>query len=127
LCKLYGFVQEKPRERPPEPAPLGPKATSDERRDHENRVRAWKAWSDPRRFHQAGADANMMRYAEEDGLRIVAWLAKFVEPGSDPLKALVSLAADAGWDVDPVDVAWSQDECDDEDEDDGDLVVEESA
>jgi len=55
---------------------------------------------------QAGADRNLFRHAEHDGLRIIAWLAKFVEPGTDPLKTVVQLAIDSGLDVSPTDIEW---------------------
>lgn len=59
---------------------------------------------------QAGADRAMFREAELDGLRIVAWLAKYVEPGRDPMKTIVRMAIDAGFDVDPSDVEWIEQE-----------------
>ena len=39
------------------------------------------------------------RLAAIDGLRIVAWLARWLEPGDDPLRAVISLAIQAGWDA----------------------------
>jgi hypothetical protein len=108
LAKLYGFVPEQPRERPPKPAPPPPKADWKAEQDHKRAVEAWEKWEDPRPFHQAGADRNLMRHAEADGLRIVAWLAKFVEPGEDPLRALVRVFVDAGYDIDPADVEWAE-------------------
>lgn len=59
---------------------------------------------------EAGADRNMFREAEQDGLRIVAWLSKFVEPGEDPLKAVILMAADAGWDVSSEDYEYALEE-----------------
>lgn len=38
------------------------------------------------------------------------WLAKYVPPGEDPLRHLVQLAVNAGWDVDPEDVEWAETE-----------------
>lgn len=61
-----------------------------------------------RELLQAGADRNVLRHAQADGLRLVAWLARYVEPGKDPLRTLVELACQAGWDVDPIDVGWAQ-------------------
>jgi len=58
-------------------------------------------------FTQAGTDRNVMRHAEFDGLRMVAWLAQYVEPGQDPLRTLVQLAVEAGIDVTPEDVDWA--------------------
>jgi hypothetical protein len=62
------------------------------------------------RFAQAGADVSVFRAAELDGLRIVAWLAKHIEPGQDPLKTIVQMAIEYGLDVDPADVDWIE-EC----------------
>jgi hypothetical protein len=59
---------------------------------------------------QAGADRNLLRQAEEDGFRLLAWLAKYVPAGTDPLKVLIQIASHAGWDVDPEDAAWSNDD-----------------
>lgn len=58
-------------------------------------------------FIQAGTDRNVMRLAEFDGLRMMAWLAQYVEPGQDPLRTLVQLAIEAGIDVMPEDVDWA--------------------
>ena len=61
------------------------------------------------RILQAGAERNMFRHAQADGLRMVAWLARFVEPGEDPLRLLIQLVSDAGWDVDPEDYDYAAD------------------
>lgn len=61
-----------------------------------------------RQFQQAGADRNAARHAAADGLRLLAWLARYVDTGEDPLRTLVQLAVDAGLDVDPEDVEWSE-------------------
>ncbi len=75
---------------------------------HKRAVARWERWEDPRPLMQAGADRNMARYAEHDGLRLVAWLARHVPEGGDPLKTLIQLAVDAGWDVPPEDIAWAE-------------------
>jgi hypothetical protein len=105
--RLYGYVPEKPTKKPPppDPPPLG--ASYEDRRRHEIAVRAHNNWTDPRVLMQAGADVHMLRHAEADGLHLLAWLARFVPAGEDPLKTLVQLAVDAGWDVDPGDAAWA--------------------
>jgi hypothetical protein len=118
LERLYGFEREVPRTKPNvPPAPkredfaldfTGSNKFSDAMRAHEMRIKALDKWTDPRPFFQAGADISLMRYAERDGLRLIAWLAKHLEPGADPLKTLVYLAAADGWDVDPEDVEWAQ-------------------
>ena len=59
---------------------------------------------------EAGARRNAFREAEADGLRLLAWLAKYVPVGSDPLKTLVGLASEAGLDVEPEDSEWADDE-----------------
>lgn len=61
-----------------------------------------------------GANRNMFRQASHDGLRLIAWLAKHVPKGTDPLKFLVLLAADAGLDVDCSDTEWASGECTDD-------------
>jgi hypothetical protein len=118
LERLYGFEREAPRNKPDAPPapkredfPLdfaGSNKFSYAMRAHEMRIKALDKWTDPRPFYQAGADISLMRYAERDGLRLIAWLAKHLEPGADPLKTLVYLAAADGWDVDPQDVEWAQ-------------------
>lgn len=56
---------------------------------------------------EVGADRNMLRYAAHDGLRIMAWLARSAETGEDPLKLVIRMAIDQGFDVDPEDVAYA--------------------
>lgn len=51
------------------------------------------------RFAVAGGSRNLFRHAEADGLRMVATIARFLQPGEDPVRLLVSLMADAGFDV----------------------------
>lgn len=112
--RLYGFTPEPPRQRPPPPEPptrpdfAAEAAFKDAVRNHER-------WTDPRAFMQAGADRNAIRHAACDGLRMLAWIANLVPAGADPLKTLVQLAVDAGYDVDPADVEWAgEDEAEDE-------------
>lgn len=111
--KLYGFTDEAPNERPPPPAPPVCekfKTTWDFDRavqEHAAALKAWERWEDPRLLMQAGADRNAIRHAEADGLRCLAWLARHIPAGEDPLTHVVQLAIDAGWDVDPSDCAWA--------------------
>lgn len=49
---------------------------------------------------------DLMRAAEHDGLRILAWLAKYVKPGTDPLKDVIIMASE-GYDVSPEDYYWA--------------------
>jgi len=127
LNKLYGFKKEKPNKKPPKPTLKKVdtkgmdqyairRAEEQAEKDHVEAVKRWEKWEDPIALMQAGADRNMVRHAEADGVRLVAWLAKYVPEGEDPLKTLVQLAVDAGWDVDPIDVTWADAERDDEDE-----------
>lgn len=117
--KLYGYKKEKPNQKPPPPA--APKREDfdtqykfdDAARHHERALKAHANWQDPLPLMQAGADRNAIRHAEADGLRLLAWLAKFVPAGEDPLKTLVRAVADAGWDVDHEDIAWADDELED--------------
>lgn len=90
LRKLYGYSS-------PQKLPLSEEEPSYGGRDQSQKVED---------FHQAGADRNLLRHANLDGLRVVAWLAKFVEQGEDPLAFLVGVMSDSGMDVDHEDVEW---------------------
>lgn len=48
------------------------------------------------------------RNAECDGVRIIAWLARNCPPGEDPLKTVIQLAGEAGWDVSAEDLEYSE-------------------
>lgn len=51
------------------------------------------------RLAREGALRNLFRHAEADGLRMVAVAARYLEPGEDPVKFLLSLMERAGMDV----------------------------
>lgn len=113
IKRLYGFVEEPPHEKPsPPPAPNRSDFDSHHayeiaQREHEELVKRIDKWEDPRAFLQAGADRNALRHAQADGMRLLAWLAKYISQGEDPLRVLIQLASDSGWDVDPADVEWA--------------------
>ena len=112
LSKVYGFSVEKPGTRPPKPvqAPYKGKTSfdrQDEDKEYARQVANWERWQDPQAMMQAGADRNLARRAQHDGFRLVAWIAKYVEPGEDPLKTLIQMASDAGFDVDPADYDYA--------------------
>lgn len=88
----------------------GPNALTHDESEHVRRLYGYVPEPEGRgrELLQAGADRNVLRHAQADGLRLVAWLARYVEPGKDPLRTLVELACQAGWDVDPIDVGWAQ-------------------
>jgi hypothetical protein len=115
LNKLYGLVPEKPHQRPPKPV-FEPDPDLDyfERQRAETKfkeaVKAWELWEDPRHIMQAGADRNMIRHAQADGLRLMAWFAKFVPAGEDPLKHLIQVVSNGGCDVEPEDIDWAMGE-----------------
>ena len=124
LQRLYGYHDEPPNEKPP--APFAPKREdfadgykyADAMREHERAMRVHAEWKDPREFYQAGADRGLMRHAEADGLRIMAWIARFIPDGEDPLKHVVQAFAALGCDTDPADNGWAfdDDDCDEEEE-----------
>jgi hypothetical protein len=120
LRVLYGYTVEGSNPKPPSPeAPKREDFQSAYDYDravsaHKKTLAAHATWTDPRVLLQAGADRNLIRHAEADGLRLMAWIAKFIEPDEDPLKTIIQLAIDAGWDVDPSDVSWAQDIDEDE-------------
>lgn len=87
---------------------------------YEESKKAWNPEAPPKetpfdekavlRFLDAGVVRDVFRETERDGIRIMAFLAKFVEPGQDPVKLIVQMASDCGYDVDPADFEWSQEE-----------------
>lgn len=123
LRELYGYKVERPNEKPA--PPIAPNRSDfnsdwDYRRAvsrHEDELRNHAKWQDPIVLLQAGADRNMARYAEHDGLRIVAWLSRYTEPGEDPMKALIRLLMDSGIDIDPSDVTWALEDNEDSEDD----------
>lgn len=126
IRELYGYKQEKPTKRPPEPIPPkppGPSAGPEDARayaqlmdKYKGAMVNWHKWRDPLPLMQAGAARNAIRDAQVDGLRLLAWIAKYVEPGCDPLKTLVQFAAEAGMPVSYEDTTWADDEDDDDNE-----------
>lgn len=56
-------------------------------------------------FQRGGDSMHMLRHAEADGVRMVALIARYVEPGDDPVRLLARLLMDAGYDV-HVDPDW---------------------
>ena len=117
---LYGYKAEKPSNRPPEPTaptPPGPSSGPDDAREYRRLMEKydgamvnWRKWQDPLPLMQAGAARNAIRDAQVDGLRLLAWIAKYVEPGRDPLKTLVQFADEAGMPVSEEDVEWADEE-----------------
>lgn len=59
-------------------------------------------------LEQAGTDRNLIRHARCDGLRVMAFLSRFLEPGEDPVKFLARVLGDACFDVDPTDSEWAE-------------------
>ncbi len=117
IQKLYGYTKEKPTQRPPEPVDPGHDAAWDVKLEYKQVKYVWDHWKDPCAMMQAGADRNTLRHAHHDGMRLICWLARYIDPDKDPLKVLIQVVADAGWDVDASDLAWAADE---EDESEGD-------
>lgn len=50
-------------------------------------------------MHNTGDTRNLFRHAESDGLRLMAFLSQFVEPGEDPVRMVASALAEQGYDV----------------------------
>lgn len=55
--------------------------------------------SDDNLLTQAGDFRNLTRYVQEDGIRVMAFLSRYLEPGEDPVKLTQRLCIDAGFDV----------------------------
>ena len=117
--KLYGYHNEPV---PPPYPPLPPPDTKDlppwkqdrvleeweKRKKDLDKANTLASRTSVQKFMQAGADLGALRNAERDGLRLVFWLAKYLEAGEDPVKFLVRLMSDAGFDIDPADYAWAE-------------------
>lgn len=54
----------------------------------------------------AGVTRDLLRAAEEDGLRVIGALLEHLDEGDDPVKFVLSLLRDTGYDVDPDDIDW---------------------
>ena len=65
-----------------------------------------------------GAQRSVFRFAERDGLRAIALLAKFCEPGTDPILFLAEMMVDFGLDVLGL-ASWLKLELEKEDEQSG--------
>jgi len=63
-------------------------------------------------FVNTGSVRNLFRHADLDGLRIMAFLSKFCEPGEDPVQLVARALADQGYDVSLDDVDDENDEND---------------
>ena len=72
--------------------------------------------SDESGMMQAASDRNAFRFANHDGLRIIAWLAKYCEPDEDPVKLIIRLVSENGYDVDFEDNKWAFDDVEWDDE-----------
>lgn len=85
---------------------FGPNAMTRDEFDSIRRLYGFKP--DNNVLLQAGADRNVVRHAECDGLRMLAWIARYVEPNGDPMKTLIQMAVDAGFDVADADAEWAE-------------------
>lgn len=130
VLSLYEFKKEEPSVRPPEPTPPKPPGTGAGPEDvkayrrlkdkYDGAMENWRKWQDPLPLMQAGAARDAIRCAGIDGLRLLAWIAKYVEPGHDPLKTLIQFAVDSGIAVSSEDYDWA--ETDEDDERDGEVT-----
>lgn len=123
LIKLYGYTITAEPETYPEVAPdPGPEPGTDWKLPAKQRQAQRQEWQDAQRKHldtqpqsvrdrhriaMAGASRNCLRHAQIDGLRAIGMLARFCEPGQDPLKVLAGLMQDAGFDLQ---TGWEEDE-----------------
>lgn len=58
----------------------------------------------------AGMWRDVVRSTQHDGMRVMAVLARFLEPKQDPVKLILQLMAEAGYDVDDHDWAYDEEE-----------------
>ncbi len=62
-------------------------------------------------FLRAGSSRNLSRWAERDGLRVMAFLSRLLETGEDPVRFVGRLCMEAGYEV-PGDPEWYLEEND---------------
>lgn len=132
LYALYGYdITRKPKSYPEIPPHPGPEPTLQDFRwnytehsaAHLEWIAAWKAWNAAQpenvdgvhHFEMTGAKLHCTRFAQRDGLRIMGMIAKFVEPGEDPVKFIAELLQDAGCDLT---TGWEDEGYEEEDEED---------
>lgn len=81
-------------------------ALAEDERKHLVRVYGFVPEENP--LLQAGADIGLLRCAQLDGIRLVAWLGRYLEAGEDPLKLLIRMVSDLDYEVDARDVEWAE-------------------
>lgn len=59
---------------------------------------------------EAGATRNMLRRTQHDGVCVMAVLAKHLEPDEDPVKLVLRLLNEAGYDCSD-DLDWAYEDC----------------
>lgn len=59
------------------------------------------------RWNETGKIRNLFRHVEHDGLRVMAFLSRFLEPDEDPVAFVAKLCADAGFDC-PMVEKWPE-------------------
>jgi len=67
---------------------------------------------------KAGNTRNALRWAQNDGFRLIGYLAKYLTPDDDPLKMLIQTMSEAGYDISPEDYEWAFNDKIEWDEDD---------
>ena len=94
-----------PAPRPDPPKKPAQNAGYFEQQEYDRAVRNWQrdcAKHDPQgvhKFHLAGAELNLDRYVAADGVRVMAFLSRFLEDGQDPVALVAQLLAEAGYDT----------------------------
>ena len=78
------------------------------RKEIKNLCRVYDTQHDENELIAARNVTSGLRLAQRDGMRMVAWLSEYLEAGEDPVKMLVRLVMETGYDVDPEDAAWAE-------------------
>ena len=69
------------------------------RAEHERVMRLYGFQHDDNVLMNAGAEVRAWREAQTDGLRLMAFLAEYLERGEDPVVYVARMLADAGYEV----------------------------
>lgn len=113
LKRVYGFDPKAAAAAADAAVELGRKAYEAKLKEYEERLADRWASRTPRRpefdeervrrdalrFQESGDDRNLMRLASHDGRRVMAFLARFLEPDEDPVSLIARALSDMGFDV----------------------------
>lgn len=115
MQKAYGFTEEDLVKLPVPVKPVHEDYAFHDEISYKNDVKVYEKavenydenCKSMQKFMQSGADRNLYRHVLHDGMRVIAWISKFLQKDEDPLKFIVQLAYTNGFDVSCDDLGWA--------------------